>query len=249
MVVGSGAAGASAALEAAGAGRSVLVVTKGNLGSGSTELGAGWVGCGAGCWRRLRLGPREGHVDCRRGTQRPNGWSMILSGKRLRRCAICSRWVPSSTETPMVALQLAREGGHGRPRIVHAGGDATGAEVQRTLDAALRRSTVTVWERCVALDAVLDAAGQVAGVVVAARGSRQVRWKTSRWSAFDCAGRRDRGHWSGIREHHQPTGSDRRRHRVGTAGRSGGGRRRVRAVPPDRVLAAGWLPRSTAAGF
>lgn len=31
---------------------------------------------------------------------------------------------------------LTREGGHSRRRIVHAGGDATGAEVQRTLDRA-----------------------------------------------------------------------------------------------------------------
>ena len=30
---------------------------------------------------------------------------------------------------------LTREGGHSRRRIVHAGGDATGAEVQRALDA------------------------------------------------------------------------------------------------------------------
>ncbi|WP_144207021.1 L-aspartate oxidase [Mycobacterium tilburgii] len=34
---------------------------------------------------------------------------------------------------------LNREGGHSRRRIVHAGGDATGAEVQRALDHAARR--------------------------------------------------------------------------------------------------------------
>ena len=33
---------------------------------------------------------------------------------------------------------LTREGGHSRRRIVHAGGDATGAEVQRALDHAAR---------------------------------------------------------------------------------------------------------------
>ena len=31
---------------------------------------------------------------------------------------------------------LTREGGHSRRRIIHAGGDATGAEVQRALDHA-----------------------------------------------------------------------------------------------------------------
>ncbi|MBO0676372.1 L-aspartate oxidase [Mycolicibacterium sp. S2-37] len=34
---------------------------------------------------------------------------------------------------------LTREGGHTRRRIIHAGGDATGAEVQRALDRAARR--------------------------------------------------------------------------------------------------------------
>ncbi|MCK0175132.1 L-aspartate oxidase [Mycolicibacterium sp. F2034L] len=34
---------------------------------------------------------------------------------------------------------LTREGGHTRRRIIHAGGDATGAEVQRALDGAARR--------------------------------------------------------------------------------------------------------------
>ncbi|WP_422747396.1 L-aspartate oxidase [Mycobacterium sp. WMMD1722] len=34
---------------------------------------------------------------------------------------------------------LTREGGHTRRRVIHAGGDATGAEVQRALDAAAQR--------------------------------------------------------------------------------------------------------------
>ncbi len=36
-------------------------------------------------------------------------------------------------------LSLTREGGHRRDRIAHAGGDATGAEIQRALVAAVRR--------------------------------------------------------------------------------------------------------------
>ena len=58
-------------------------------------------------------------------------------------------------------LALAREGGHHRRRIVHAGGDATGAEVQRTLDGALRcgrrRSCGNAASRSTC---VLDAAGR-----------------------------------------------------------------------------------------
>ena len=45
---------------------------------------------------------------------------------------------------------LTREGGHSRRRIIHAGGDATGAEVQRALDHAaalldIRRNHVALW--------------------------------------------------------------------------------------------------------
>lgn len=64
-------------------------------------------------------------------------------------------------------LALAREGGHHRSRIVHAGGDATGAEVQRTLDGSLRSAGVVVRERSIALDVLHDESGRVAGVLVA----------------------------------------------------------------------------------
>ena len=48
---------------------------------------------------------------------------------------------------------LTREGGHRADRIVHAGGDATGAEVQRALHAAVRRDP---WIRLVEHALVLD---------------------------------------------------------------------------------------------
>lgn len=42
-------------------------------------------------------------------------------------------------ETAAGRWALTREGGHSRRRIIHSGGDATGAEVQRALDQAARR--------------------------------------------------------------------------------------------------------------
>ncbi len=58
---------------------------------------------------------------------------------------------------------LTREGGHSRRRIIHAGGDATGAEVQRALDRAaalldIRRGHVATQ--------VLHDGGRVTGVLV-----------------------------------------------------------------------------------
>jgi L-aspartate oxidase len=58
---------------------------------------------------------------------------------------------------------LTREGGHSRRRIIHAGGDATGAEVQRALDRAA--ATLDIRRNHVALQ-VLQHDGAVAGVLV-----------------------------------------------------------------------------------
>ncbi|MDT5073377.1 MAG: L-aspartate oxidase [Mycobacterium sp.] len=58
---------------------------------------------------------------------------------------------------------LTREGGHSRRRIIHAGGDATGAEVQRALDHAA--AMLDIRRNHVALQ-VLHEAGAVTGVLV-----------------------------------------------------------------------------------
>ena len=57
---------------------------------------------------------------------------------------------------------LTREGGHTRRRIIHAGGDATGAEVQRALDGAAAR--LDIRRNHVALE-ILHDAGAVTGVL------------------------------------------------------------------------------------
>jgi L-aspartate oxidase len=61
---------------------------------------------------------------------------------------------------------LSREGGHSRRRIVHANGDATGAEVQRALDHAA--DTLDIRTKHAALRLLHDA-GSVTGVLVANR--------------------------------------------------------------------------------
>jgi len=58
---------------------------------------------------------------------------------------------------------LAREGGHSRARVIHAGGVATGAEVERALEVAARESAAAVFEGWLATDLLLDA-GRVIGV-------------------------------------------------------------------------------------
>ena len=53
-------------------------------------------------------------------------------------------------------LLKAREGGHSMPRIVHAGGAATGAEIERALVAAVRETAAAVLEHWFALDLLVE---------------------------------------------------------------------------------------------
>jgi L-aspartate oxidase len=68
-------------------------------------------------------------------------------------------------------VALTQEGGHSHRRIVHAGGDQSGAEVQRTLDESVRLAGVQVVEHAFGLDLLTgvtaDGERAVAGVRVA----------------------------------------------------------------------------------
>ncbi|HWE69265.1 MAG TPA: L-aspartate oxidase [Acidimicrobiales bacterium] len=57
---------------------------------------------------------------------------------------------------PGGALELAREGGHSTARVVHAGGAATGAEVERALVDATRRTAAAVLEEWFAFDLLVE---------------------------------------------------------------------------------------------
>jgi L-aspartate oxidase len=61
-------------------------------------------------------------------------------------------------------LALAREGGHSYARVVHAGGAATGAEVERALVAAVQRTAAALYEGWFAAD-LLVGHGRCVGVL------------------------------------------------------------------------------------
>jgi L-aspartate oxidase len=63
-------------------------------------------------------------------------------------------------------LARTREGGHTAYRVVHAGGDATGAEVERALLASARDGGVPLLAGHVAVDLVHTSAGAVGGLLV-----------------------------------------------------------------------------------
>jgi L-aspartate oxidase len=53
-------------------------------------------------------------------------------------------------------LLLAREGGHSHARVVHAGGAATGVEVERALVVAVSETAAAIYEHTFALDLIVD---------------------------------------------------------------------------------------------
>jgi L-aspartate oxidase len=63
-------------------------------------------------------------------------------------------------------LARTREGGHSAFRVIHAGGDATGAEVERALLHATRADEVPLLTQHVVAQAVRTESGGVAGVLV-----------------------------------------------------------------------------------
>ena len=164
VVVGSGAAGMSAALAAAGHGRRVLLITKeSDLGGGATPLAQGGLAAAIGPGDTAARHQRD-TLDAGAGLCDPAAVAALVT----QAPAEIDRLVRLGARLDRTALHL--EGGHSRRRIVHAGGDAAGAEVHRALRAALLASPVQILARGVALDALADDQGTVCGLLVGVAG-------------------------------------------------------------------------------
>lgn len=165
VVVGSGAAGLMTAVALAGAGRTVTVVTKGELGAGSTPWAQGGLAAVLGDDDDADLHVRDTLVAGAGLCDEPAVRTLVAEAPHAiaQLQALGARLDLDDAGRPA----LTREGGHSRDRIVHAGGDASGAEVTRTLAAALRAHGIAVLEHTVALDALRSADGRVAGLRIA----------------------------------------------------------------------------------
>jgi L-aspartate oxidase len=168
VVLGSGAAGLSAALAVRPV-RSVLVVTKDVLSAGSTQWAQGGL---AGVLdptdtldNHVRDTIAAGAGLCDEAVVRE---LVAEAPKSIRYLMRLGAAFDARDGASAGAIALTREGGHSHNRIVHAGGDQSGAEVQRTLDESAIGAGVEVLSRAFALDLVLgtrpDGVRQAAGV-------------------------------------------------------------------------------------
>lgn len=164
VVIGTGVAGLAAALAAHRAGRSVVVLSKADHRCGATATRYAQGGIAV-----VLPGNDDSvaaHVADTRvagaGLCDPDAVSSIVADGYRAVSELVGAGARFDESTPG-RWALTREGGHSRRRIVHAGGDATGAEVQRALDEAAR--VLDVRSRHVALRVLHDGAA-VTGVLV-----------------------------------------------------------------------------------
>jgi L-aspartate oxidase len=163
VVVGTGVAGLTAALEAARLGVRVVVVTKDAADAGSTRWAQGGVAVVVG--------------DVPGDSVAAHVADTLSAGAGLCDDAATAAILRDGPEAvarlqargavfDVVGERLARtrEGGHSAFRVIHAGGDATGAAIERTLVRAAAGLPLLTGH--VAVDVLVDGRGQVAGLSV-----------------------------------------------------------------------------------
>ena len=165
LVVGSGIAGLTAALHLREQGLHVTVVTKVNIDDGSTRWAQGGIAAVLD-----PLDTPEAHANDTEiagvGLCDPAAVRVLVEEGPARVRELIRRGAEFDRH-PDGSLMLTREGGHRADRIVHAGGDATGAEVQRALHQAVRRDPwIRLVEHALVLDLLRAADGRACGLTL-----------------------------------------------------------------------------------
>jgi len=150
VIVGAGIAGLRAAIGLSDAGR-VLVITKEQLGESNTSYAQGGIAVAMGGEEDVSL-HLEDTMNAGDGLVNREAAKVLVEEGPLRVDELL-QW-GTGFDRHDGKLMLTREGAHSRNRILHANGDATGAEIGRSLLAharALKNITLLEWTMCVDL--------------------------------------------------------------------------------------------------
>ncbi len=162
LIIGAGIAGLRAAIELSHAGR-VLVVTKEALGESNTNYAQGGIAVALGGEEDVAL-HLEDTVDAGDGLVNREAARVLVEEGPLRVEELLAWGTGFDREDGK--LMLTREGAHSRNRILHANGDATGAEIGRSLLAHARRHPkITLLEWITTTDLIVEG-GEVVGAIL-----------------------------------------------------------------------------------
>ncbi len=162
IVVGSGIAGLTAALTASSRAR-VAVLSKGALDDGATRWAQGGIAAAVAGDDTVDL-HFDDTVTAGRGLCDERAVRVLVDdgAAQIRELADWGASFDSSDGD----LMVGREAAHSRNRVVHAGGDATGRELETALLRRLRHSGATVVENARVVALLRDSDGRCAGVEV-----------------------------------------------------------------------------------
>ena len=166
LVMGAGVAGLRAAVELASNG-DVLVVTKESLGESNTHYAQGGIAVAMEGDADIAL-HLEDTVSAGDGlVYRPAAEALVTEGPL--RVAELIEW-GARFDTLAGELLRTREGAHSLARILHAGGDATGAEISRSLTAFARAHKRIRFAEWTMVTGLLTSGGRVVGAGLAHAG-------------------------------------------------------------------------------
>ncbi|MDD5094723.1 MAG: L-aspartate oxidase [Dehalococcoidia bacterium] len=150
IIIGSGIAGLYTSLLAAREFGSILVLTKGSIDECNTKYAQGGIaapiGHGDSPQRHF-----EDTMAAGAGLCNPEAVRILVEEAGDRISDLIEVGVPFDTQNGEIAL--TREAAHSVPRILHAGGDATGERIEVTLSRAVRAAhNITIMENCLATE-------------------------------------------------------------------------------------------------
>jgi L-aspartate oxidase len=152
IIIGSGIAGLNTALLAREHG-SVLILTKERVDDCNTRYAQGGIAAAIGTGDTPVLHMQD-TLSAGAGLCDPEA-VQVLTREGPQRVANLIQWgVPFDTIHGEIAL--GREGAHSLPRILHAGGDATGQHIELTLAARVAESDITVLEHTLATRIIVE---------------------------------------------------------------------------------------------